>query len=521
MTQHHSLPLTFRPKVFDYFAGGGGASEGILQALGYSPDVAINHCPQAIAMHTVNHPLTHHLKEDVRNVDPVRDLPAGDVGLAWFSPSCTHFSRARGGKPVSKQLRALPWCTIRVAARRRPAVIILENVAEFRKWGPVARDGVPVKGREGQTFRRFVRELVDLGYVVEDRVLDAADYGAPTHRKRLFLIARCDGHPIFWPEPSHGPARAHPFRTAAECIDWDTPSLSIFATRAEARAFAKEHKVGIPKRPLAEATQRRIAEGLRRFLFDCPRPFIVQVNHGRDVNRSRDLDLPMPTITAKHGFGLVAPTLIQRGYGERKGQAPRVLDLHKPLGTVVAGGQKHALVSAFLTKFYGTSKAGQTLEAPAPTVTAQGQHVALVLPFLSRFYGQSIGQSVGMPAPTASRCNHSGLVAAFLTKYYGENHGRARAGQAVDEPAHTLTTARRLGLVTVELDGEAYEVADIGLRMLSPRELARAQGFNDSYQLTGTLEQQVARVGNSVPPQLAAAVITANIVREPADCWVA
>ena len=444
--------------IVDYFAGGGGVSEGIKAACGVAPDVAINHCEHSIAVHKANHPTTLHFQENVWNVHPVRHLPGGPVWLAWFSPSCTHFSRARGGKPVSKQLRALPWVATRFAAARRPDVIIIENVAEFRKWGPIAADGQPDPARAGDTYRAFRRRFEKLGYVTEDRVLDAADFGAPTHRKRLFLIARCDGQPIGWPAPTHGPGRQHPYRTAAECIDWSVPCPSIFGR----------------KRPLAEATMRRIAEGLKRYLFEAQHPFLIQVNHGRDTNRSQSAEQPMPTITAKHGFGVVMPTLIPRGFGERPGQTPRTRDVNRPLGTIVAEGEKFAVLNAFLTKYYGTST-GAPMNGPAPVVTAQG--------------------------------NHIGLVAAFLTKYYGASSGQ---NQSLSEPLHTILTKARFGLVTVELEGETYALADIGLRMLTPRELARCQGFPDSYKLFGTQAQQVARVGNSVPPQLAEAVVRAN-----------
>lgn len=444
--------------IIDYFAGGGGVSQGIRDACDREPDVAINHCEHSIAMHEANHPKTIHLRENVWNVHPVHDLPGGPVWLAWFSPSCTHFSRARGGKPVSKQLRSLPWVATRFAAARRPAVIIIENVAEFRKWGPIGGDGQPDRDREGETYRRFRKRFEALGYVTDERVLDAADFGAPTHRKRLFLIARCDGQPIGWPEPTHGPGRARPYRSAAECIDWTIPCPSIFDR----------------KKPLAEATMRRIAEGLRRYLFEEQHPFLIQVNHGRDVNRSRKADEPMPVITSKHGFGVVMPTIIPRGFGERPGQSPRIRDVQRPLGTIVAEGEKFAVLHAFLTKYYGTST-GAPVTDPAPVVTAQG--------------------------------NHIGLVAAFLTKYYGAASGQ---NQSLSEPLHTILTKARFGLVTVELAGETYALADIGLRMLTPRELARCQGFPDGYKLFGTQAQQVARIGNSVPPPLAEAVVRAN-----------
>ncbi len=448
--------------VVDYFAGGGGASKGIELATGRSPNVAVNHCAHAISMHELNHPTTVHLLTDVWDVDPVADIEAGPIGLAWFSPDCAHFSRAKGKKPLKKKIRGLAWVVLRVAAKRRPSVLMLENVSEFQGWGPLGRKGHPLKPKKGQTFARFKQQLTDLGYRVEHQILNAADYGAPTIRKRLFLIARCDGLPIVWPEPTHGPGRARPYRTAAECIDWTLPSRSIFGR----------------KRPLAENTMRRIAVGLKKHVLNAAKPFIVQVNHGRDVDRSRGIDAPLPTITAKHGYALVTPTLIQTGYGERKGQRPRSLDLHEPLGTIVACGAKHALVTTFLTKFYGTS-VGASAEDPTPTVTGQGQHIAAVACHLTKQGRGQEGQPTGAP--------RFDLVQAFLSRHLGEGD-------------HT----------TVTIDGELYRIADICLRMLSPRELARAQGFPDTYVLVGTNERQVERIGNSVPPQLVEALVRAN-----------
>lgn len=439
--------------TFDYFAGGGGASCGIEAATGRSPDVAINHDEAAIAMHAINHPKTTHHRTDAWDVDPVRDLVGGPVGLLWLSPDCRHFSRAKGAAPVSKRVRGLAWIALRLAAKRRPALIILENVPEFRTWGPLNRARNPLKPKAGHTFERFTAQLRALGYELEHRVLDAADYGAPTHRKRLFLIARCDGEPIVWPAPTHGPGRA-PYRTAAECIDWSLPCPSIFGR----------------KRPLAEATMRRIAEGVRRYVLASPRPFLVQYNGQSTAN---GVDRPSNTITTKARFGLVAPTLIQTGYGERKGQRPRALDLHTPLGTVVACGAKHALVAAWIAKHYG-GVVGHGVDRPLGTITSKDHHSLVACEV----------ESVPVSQPRAQD------VAVFLERYVGPGTS---------------------SLVTI--DGEEYAIVDIGLRMLTPRELARAQGFPDSYVLTGTQAQQVARVGNSVPPPLAEAVIRANVGR--------
>lgn len=490
--------LPRRALILDYFAGAGGASTGIEWALGRSPDVAINHCAHAVEVHALNHPSTDHYCVDVWDVDPQRHLPPGHVEMAWFSPDCRHFSRAKGGKPVSKKIRGLAWAVCRVAKARRPRVLFLENVPEFQTWGPVLADGTPDKAKAGTTFRAFVRRLERLGYAVEWRVLNAADHGAPTARKRLVLIARCDGQPIVWPEPSHGPGRPHPYRTAAECIDWSLPCPSIFDR----------------KRPLAEATMRRIAAGVVRFVLENPRPFLVQVNHGRDLDRSRDLDRPMPTITSHHGFGLVTPFFVRIGNGEREGQAWRTEAVDAPLNTIVAQGKKQGLVVAFLAKHYG-GVVGSKLDRPLGTITSVDHH-SLVACYLTRFYGQSVGAPLDAPAPVHSGCNHSGLVAAFLTKFYTSGRkGKASApppGAPLDAPAPVVTGGgQHVGLVTVEIEGETYAVVDIGLRMLTPRELARCQGFDDSFQLVGTQAQQVARIGNSVAPPMARAVVAANV----------
>jgi len=363
--------------------------------------------------------------------------------------NCTHFAHARGSRPVTKQMRGLAWVGLRLAAKRKPDILFYENVREFLTWGPVRR-GRPVRSKAGQTFRVFVAQLESLGYVVEWRVLDAANYGAPTHRRRLILIARCDGLPIVWPEPTHGPGRTHLYRTAAECIDWSLPSTSIFDR----------------KRPLADATMRRIAEGLRRFVLENPKPYIVP-----------------------SGDTAQAPTLIQTGYGERKGQTPRALDLHQPLGTIVACGAKHAPVSAFLAKHY-KGVVGHGVDRPIGTITAKDHHSLVEVQL-------EPGQ------------DKSDRVAAFITTYYGQS-----VGQSLREPLATIVTKARFGLVTVDINGETYAVTDIRLRMLSPKELARCQGFDESYRLIGTQAEQIERIGNSVSPPLVRAIIAANVSRD-------
>ncbi len=534
--------------IVDSFAGGGGASTGIEMALGRSPDIAINHNPAALALHEANHPQTLHISENVYRIDPLDYLRGAHVGLAWFSPDCKHFSKAKGGKPVERNIRDLAWIIPGWIERiqksgGRVDVAILENVEEFRTWGPVLSDGSPCPQRKGQTFRSFVRQLEALGYVVEYRELRACDYGAPTIRKRLFLIARCDGRPIVWPEPTHGAPDStvvlsglrKPWRTAAECIDWSIPCPSIFE-RAK---------------PLAEATQRRIARGIRRYVIDAADPFIVKVNHGYDYFRGQPLGEPLQTITAKHGYGIIAPvltecanastqrswpadeplrtqcaevkgghfalasaTLVQTGYGERPGQAPRAPGLDKPLGTVVAGGAKHALVSAFLAKHYGGNYDGPgvSLDQPTSTVTTTDHH-ALVSSHLVKLRNNQFGQDAREPMPTLTAGgSHVGAVRTFLVKYYSEG------GQDQDcrDPMHTIPTKDRLGLVTVA--GEQYQIADIGMRMLEPHELYAAQGFPSTYVIAPVIDgrrlpkhAQVRMCGNSVSPPMAAALVRANV----------
>lgn len=482
----------------DLFAGGGGWSEGFMWATGVPPAIGVNHDEDAIAMHRANHPETEHYHEDVGAVDPLKATRGRPVGWLHLSPDCTHFSRAKGKKPRSQKIRALAWVAIPWAEAVKPRIISLENVAEFVTWGPLDADGHPIKSRAGETFREFVGKLESLGYDVQWRVLNAADFGAPTSRKRLFLIARRDGRPIVWPTPTHGKGRT-PYRTAAECIDWSIPVPSIFLSKEEGRAL------GV-KRPLADATLRRIAAGVVKFVLNDPHPFVVNLTHGI---RTESIDEPFRTITGAHRGekAVVVPSLIQTGYGERKGQKPRALNIHKPLGTLVAGGQKHALVAAMLKHYGGV--VGTRLDQPIGTITAR-DHNAVLAAHLTKFYGTcKTGASTEDPMPTitaSAGSGHIGLVAAFLAKYYGND----KHGAAINQPLHTITVKDRLGLVTVAIEGETFVIEDIGMRMLVPRELARGQGFTDDYILTGNKTQQVARIGNSVPPGLAKAIVAAN-----------
>lgn len=546
--RHPLLRLHHDEIIVDSFAGGGGASLGIELALGRSPDIAINHDPEAIAMHQANHPHTRHYCESVWDVSPRKATGGRPVGLAWFSPDCKHFSKAKGGKPVNKEIRGLAWVVIRWARDVKPRVIILENVEEFQTWGPLLPDGKPCPARKGFTFRRWVSELEKLGYQVEHRELRACDFGAPTTRKRLFLIARCDGAPIVWPEPTHGPGRPEPHHTAAECIDWSLPCPSIFERQ----------------RPLADNTMRRIARGLKRYVIDAPEPFIVSNmtnnvprpvseplstlltgNHkylatpylarlaqtGGNGAYTNGVDEPLTTITSKAEHLLVSPTLVQTGYGEREGQAPRCLDIQQPLGSTmdepvatITACDHHSLVACHLQRDFGRS-VGSDAADPLPTTTAGGGgKSALIASHLVKLRGgladhHTTAQDLRGPAPTLTAGGtHLAEVRAFLVKYYGTD-----GDPVLGQPLHTITTRDRFGLVTVA--GEDYAIADISMRMLAPRELFRAQGFPDTYRIDvpfgphrGPMAgkplsktAQVRMCGNSVSPAAGRALVLANV----------
>lgn len=666
------------PLIIDSFAGGGGASTGIELALGRSPDCAINHSADALAMHEVNHPDTIHMDSNIWDVAPIQVTKGRHVGLFWASPDCKHFSKAKGGKPLDRNIRDLAWVVVRWAEEAKPDVIILENVEEFRTWGPLYDDGKPIIELRGHTFTEWVRRLKRAGYKVQWRELRACDYGAPTIRKRFFMIARRDGLPIVWPKPTHGDpkkpdsarliraGKMQPWRTAAEIIDWSIPCPSIFETSAEIM-----EKYGVRAiRPLADATHRRIARGVVRYVMEAAKPFIVKfqsgatghpineplatvtansyvkrpggaaplgivvpsratLNHGggedhaprgldqlfRAVTASRDAhalfapvitaaqhggsvraaDEPIHTIAAsqKDQNAVIAATMIQSGYGEREGQAPRALDIERPIGTQVGGAAKHAVIAAHLSRFtqngvgsaadepvdtvmagapkfgvvaaflaqhnndsrrHGGVNPGRAAEEPLATITTAGAQQAVVAAHLMRQFGESVGHDMEEPAHTDTAGvnksaviaanltqfygsnatasggdlddplrtvttsgdrdgGHAGLVSSFLTKYYGEG----LPNQAIDEPVHTVTTKPRHGVVTVDIDGLTYAIADIGMRMLTPRERFRAQGFPDSYvidrrpdgtRLSATVQGSCC--GNSVPPPVARALVAAN-----------
>ncbi|MBH0365740.1 DNA cytosine methyltransferase [Salmonella enterica] len=646
-----------RGLIVDNFAGGGGASTGIEQATGRPVDIAINHDPHAIAMHTKNHPRTLHYCESVFEVDPVAATAGRPVDLAWFSPDCRHFSKAKGAKPVKKEIRGLAWIVLRWGLTKKPRVIALENVEEFKTWGPLLNCGTrPDPEKAGETFKAFCamlstgidaghpahveacefleiaqdseegkKLLTGLGYDIDYRVLRACDYGAPTIRKRFFMIMRCDGNPITWPIATHGDPKSNavikgllqPWRTAADCIDWSFPAASIFDR----------------KKPLAENTLKRIARGIQRFVIDSPSPFIVKCNHtttkGKyDCFRGQALSEPLQTITKTHGYALaiphltkfrtgatgqpvsepvptvtagtskrpggnghalgiveaaltpflagnggseyqakprpldkpahtilkqsrtclvapviarqfgasvghradepsatitaggggksqlVAPTLIQMGYGERPGQEPRVLQLGKPLGTVTAGGGKFGLVAANLVKHFGGnySGAGVALDEPVHTVTTTDHH-ALLTSSIIKMRGTNTGQPTDTPLQTVTAGGlHFGEVCTSLAvDGYDEN----RALQ-VQTFLQEYCGPDYNGLVTIE--GAVYRIVDIGMRMLQPHELYRAQGFPEWYVIDRDADgnryakdKQIARCGNAVPPPFAEALVRANL----------
>lgn len=502
--------------IVDNFAGGGGASTGIELATGRSVDIAINHDPEAIKMHKANHPSTEHYCESVWDVDPIKACKGRKVALAWFSPDCKHFSKAKGGKPKDKTIRGLAWVALRWAALVRPRVIILENVEEFKTWGPLNRSHRPIKSKVGSTFQRFVEQLRNLGYQVEFNELVACDYGAPTKRKRFFMIARCDGKSIVWPEPTHGPKDSEmvkvgilkPYVGAHTQLDFNLPCPSIFDTSEKIK-----EKYGLRAvRPLAPKTMQRIARGLQKFVIDNEEPFIVQVNHsGSDWNYCNSMNDPLPVITSKHGFGIVEPYMVQ--IGQTGFTDDRSKSVEEPLTTIVSKNE-HCLISPTLIQYHSYENEGirgQGLEEPIMTVDGSNRY-GLVTSFLSKFYKTGIGQDVREPLHTVTTsAGHFGEVRAFLIKYYGQG-----TGQNIKEPLDTVTSNDRFGLVTIK--GIDYQIVDIGLRMLEPKELYGCQGFPKDYIIDKDYEgksysrtEQVKRCGNAVPPPFANALVRVNL----------
>jgi DNA (cytosine-5)-methyltransferase 1 len=508
--------------IVDNFAGGGGASTGIELATGYSVDIAINHDPEAIRMHKMNHPNTKHYCEDVWQVDPVKACGGYPVGLAWFSPDCKHFSKAKGGKPKDKNIRGLAWVACRWAGLVRPRVIMLENVEEFKTWGPLNRSHRPIKSKTGKTYQKFIQQLQELGYEVQTKELVAADYGAPTMRKRFFLIARCDGVPIMWPEPTHGPADSEAVKAgllkayvgAYTQFDFSLPCPSIFDTSKEIK-----EKYGIRAvRPLAPKTMERIARGLKKFVLENPEPFIVPIGYGErkgQAPRVHDIEKPLPTIVGSGKHYLCEPKLapiIDKAYGGNyAGSGSKVDD---PIDTITTVDHNRLVVPTLIQYHSETTKdavRGQTITDPIMTVDGSNRY-GLVASFLSKFYKSGTGQDIREPLHTVTTSpGHFGEVRAFLIKYYGDC-----TGQDIKNPLDTVTTKDRFGLVTIA--GVDYQIVDIGLRMLEPRELYGCQGFPKDYIIdhdyTGKIyprAEQVKRCGNAVCPPIPAAMVRANL----------
>lgn len=591
-------PIHVDGLFIDTFAGGGGASTGIEQAIGRSVDVALNHNPTAIAIHRANHPATKHFCQDIKATWPLTATNMRPVSGIWFSPDCKEFSKAKGAPVKDRSIRALCWEVIPWLKDTQPTCGYLENVEEFEYAAPLDENNKPIAGQEGREFKRFVRAIRAQGYRVKWWVLKACDYGAPTIRRRLYMVMRRDGLPIVKPKPTHGApgspgvrsGRLQPYRTAAECIDWTLDCPSIFARARE----------------LADATKRRIAHGVMRYVVNAAQPFIVRrdgqvtvgaphvmtnrnsakpftaadepvhtitaggahqnvvdttlapfITYGQQGGLNRAADAPFHTATAsrKDTNSIAAAHLVHIGNGERKGQAPRAMDAQKPLGTVVASSGKQAAVTAFLSHFYGSDKVGGggSAEKPLGTVRAEGQHHAIVTAHIEQANGgprntRSTGRSAGKPFSTITTTGaqqrivettmieegalppemmeRATMVAAFLVKYYGTGgENEAAQIQPADRPLDTITTKPRFAVVTVTIDATTYVIVDIGLRMLTPRELANAQGFPPDYVLNPvvrkflrgkwveaplTIAEQIGAIGNSVCPPVARALIAAN-----------
>ena len=574
--------------IVDSFAGGGGASTGIELALGRIVNAAINHDPAAIRMHEANHPYTEHYQASVWDVDPEAVCRGRPVALAWFSPDCKHFSKAKGAALVDRKIRGLAWIVLRWAAKVRPRVIILENVEEFQTWGPV-RKGKPVKKLAGTTFQKFVGQLRALGYTVEWRELVAADYGAPTTRRRLVLIARCDGRAIVWPERTHAPrdsaevrsGKLLPWRSAAEIIDWSLPCPSIFSTKDEIR-----ERYGISAvRPLADNTMRRIIRGVDKFTIKSGAPFIVECNHsgGGHVTDSQE---PCKTITAKHTGGICRPVLTPLTMTNTSNSVGAPVSA--PMNTVRTGGGGGQMLVTPSLMCIGQTGGGnriRSLHEPAPT-TVSKQEACLVAPSLIQYHTEKTesARAAGLDKPicTVDAANRYGLTCANLVENYGGGrpldvqspmhtvtshdreavvaahvvkYKRDEVGTRPSEPLPTQTaggvfgcckavlckigTSERLhywpqirdllnrycgyalgtdDLLLLSIGGALYYIADIGLRMLSPRELYNAMGFPPDYIIDHDAAgkpypktQQVARCGNAVCPPMAAAVVAANL----------
>lgn len=473
--------------IIDCFAGGGGASVGIEMALHRPVDIAINHDPQAIRMHKANHPYTLHLTEDIFSVNLERYVNGRKVPLMWASPDCTSHSKAKGGQPRKSGLRILPWAVYKHAKSIKPDVIIMENVEEIQQWGPLDENGHPIKERMGEEYRLYIQKMKGLGYAFDCRELVAADYGAPTTRKRWYAIFRRDGKAIVWPEPTHsrdGAGGLKRWVPVADVLDFHDLGKSIFGR----------------KKPLADNTMRRIAKGLQKFVFENPDPFIVQVNHGGTNFRGQSVYAPLPTITQKHGFGMVTPYIIQ--YHSEKGDEVRGQEVKEPLRTIDTSN-RYGQVAAFLTKFYKSS-IGQSMHEPIHTITTSPGHFGQVCVLTIKLEELL---ATGIDEEVAQKCT---WVSEFIMEYYG-----CGIGQKVTVPLHTVTTKDRFALITVL--GNGYAMLDIYLRMLTAEELKLGRGFPKDYIIdvdvdgnTYPVSERVKRIGNSVVPVMAQKLVEAN-----------
>lgn len=495
-------------------------------ALGRHVDIAINHNPQAIRMHKTNHPDSLHLTEDIFKVDLQKYVKGRHVALMWASPDCTSHSKAKGGKPREKGLRIIPWAVYKHAKAILPDVILMENVEEIQQWGPLDKEGYPIKERKGEDYQKFVTAMKSLGYVFDSRELVAADYGAPTTRKRWYAVFRRDGKPIVWPEPTYN-------KNATDGLKkWEPIWKYLDLTDLGKSIFGR-------KKPLAEKTMNRIARGLDKFVFNCPEPFIVQVNHGGDNFRGQSIHEPMPTITQKHGFGTVTPYIMQ--IGQTGFCSDRNRSVENPMSTVVTKNE-HCYISPLMIQYHSeTTKSevrGQSVDEPVMTIDTSNRY-GLVAAFLTKFYKTGVGQPLWEPIHTittspghfghvsilaiskeellkngvdeeaAQKCT---WVSQFIIKYYGGDV----TGVSLEEPLHTIVTKDRFALVTVL--GNEYVILDIFLRMLKAEpELKLGQGFPKDYIIDHDYEgkkypvsEQVARIGNSVVPIVAVALVTAN-----------
>mgnify|MGYP001029709804 CR=1 FL=1 len=480
--------MTDKGMIIDCFAGGGGASVGIEMALGRCVDIAINHDPAAILMHRTNHPYTKHLTEDIFEVDLQKYVRGRHVALMWASPDCTSHSKAKGGKPREAGLRILPWAVYKHAKAILPDVIIMENVEEIQQWGPLDEQGYPIKEQKGEEYQRFIAKMKGLGYAFDSRELIAADYGAPTTRKRWYAVFRRDGRKIVWPEPTHnryGTGGLKKWVAVSTILNFTDLGKSIFGR----------------KKPLADNTLKRIARGLRKFVFENPEPFIVQVNHGGDGFRGQNIHEPMPTITQKHGFGKVTPLIIQYHSETQTGEV-RGQKVDEPLRTIDTSN-RYGEASVFLTKFYKTTT-GQSMTEPIHTITTSPGHfgqVSVLTVKLEELMAAGVAEEV------AQKCT---WVSEFIIEYYGSG-----TGQTVDRPLHTIVTKDRFALITVL--GNKYVILDIFLRMLTAEELKLGQGFPKDYIIDRDyrwnaypVSEQVKRIGNSVVPIMAKELVEAN-----------